>query len=218
MHNRFLDRYINTTKLFCGTSSLSTLLKQLTQKDEAIAAFKTVIQPKKDKVNSDKRRSEFVSKVLSEDTVVFAVKYNSKYIGTASVTFKKHITDINSYLKHRCGYTIPERLDVRDEAIGFLSNLYVKEEFQGKGIGRRLFEHRMDHCIGKCGCLLSELWVHPGRDAVHLYESYGFYCLHDCDTHWESAVNTDVECSICGYDCECSGEIWYADMSSITLQ
>lgn len=189
-------------------------MNRLTHKGEAVDAFDTVIEPIKDVYNTDRLRHEFIETVVDSSSVVLALESDDEYVGTASVTVTDAAT-VETYLKGRCGYTLPDfYTESPSLKVGFFSNLYVAESFQANGNGERLFKALLHECEHLCDVLLSELWIHPGRDAVHLYDKYGFERIHDCPIHWESAVDGSVECSICGYDCECTGQIWHRKLPS----
>ncbi|WII36557.1 GNAT family N-acetyltransferase [Paenibacillus thiaminolyticus] len=60
-----------------------------------------------------------------------------------------------------------------DETIGFIYELYVIQEFRGKGISKRLMKSAMEHLQAE-GYREVRLGVFAGNHAIELYKQMGF--------------------------------------------
>jgi GNAT superfamily N-acetyltransferase len=74
---------------------------------------------------------------------------------------------------------LPQRDDL-PQKIGCLSNLYLKEEYRGTGLGSKLFDMTMDWLESFSDIGLIYVFISNGNDdAYHFYIRHGFAYSHD---------------------------------------
>jgi len=97
--------------------------------------------------------------------------------------------ELAGYLKINFGEAQSE---IRDPAAGELERIYVRKEYQGRGVGRFLMEQALElvQQAGKEYIWLG-VWEHNER-ALGFYKGYGFYRISSHDFTVGDDVQTDI--------------------------
>lgn len=103
--------------------------------------------------------------------------------------------------------------DLLDAHTGILHIGIVKKGFEGRGIGSRLFEHRLKW-LGDYGVerVFGTSWLRDDHyDSSALFEKYGFQTAAEVDGYYAESIDRD-QCPDCDGLCECTARIYRRDL------
>lgn len=81
----------------------------------------------------------------------------------------------------------------KESRTGSIYQMYVKEEFHGKGIGLELIQAVIQEAVNKFGCFEITLEVSPGNDSAYfLYKKAGFIEIEGHETNEIAGSDSNV--------------------------
>lgn len=139
----------------------------------AFQKSKALLEPERfDAMDFDTRMMRSYAAALDKQVVI--VKDDGVPIGYAFSTVESADSLRNSPFR-----LLPDRGDL-PERVGCLSNLYLREEYRGTGIGSRLFELSMEWLESREGVDLIYVFISNGNDAAYeFYTRRGFVFSHE---------------------------------------
>ena len=155
--------------------------------DELMAFQKSkanIAQNSFDMMDFDTRVKASYENTLIEKQIIF-VKDNGTPVGYVFSTIsdieekdRKHYPDWAPKYEKSIGF-YPDWVSL-PKKIGCLSNLYLREEYRGTGIGGQLFDMTMKWLESFSDCELTFVFISNGNeDALRFYLNHGFTLSHD---------------------------------------
>lgn len=98
----------------------------------------------------------------------------------------------------------------KQNEIGVIKSLAIKENYQGKGIASQLIEkalHELEKTMTHNICIV---WDHPENRITNVLKKFGFSHIETIPQYWkDESLEINYQCKICGSPpCLCTAQIW----------
>ncbi|KAJ3294864.1 hypothetical protein HK104_003205 [Borealophlyctis nickersoniae] len=148
-----------------------SISKEDPQSPEAVTLIKELEDVLDPLYPSESRHGFSVQKLVLENVAFFLVRVDTHPAGC-------------------CGIKIMENNGV---GYGELKRMYVRPEFRGAGLGKRMLQHLENYARDQGVPLLRlETGIHQ-HEAIRLYERYGFYSIRHFGQYWDDPLSLFYE-------------------------